>query len=76
MSSKKDSSTLYPSVQGSNVHRGSGFWSMPTIIWSPACSSQSIANNVTNKPDKLNYKTLVEYPAQTLQYKMLNEFTE
>lgn len=76
MSSNKDGSNTYPSIDGSDVLRSSSFWSLPTLVSSPAWSCQSMVNNLSSRSDTLSYDILFEYPAQARGYKILEDFTE
>lgn len=76
MSSNKDGSNTYPSIDGSDVLRSSSFWSLPTLVSSPAWSCQSMVTNVSSQPDKMSYEILFDYPALSRRCRILEEFTK
>lgn len=64
-------------MDGSDVSRSSGFWSLPTLVSSPAWSCQSMVTNVSNyHTEEMSYSILFDYPAQAYGFQVLEEFTE
>lgn len=77
MTSNKDGSNTYPSIDGSDVLRSPGFWTLPTLVSSPAWSCQSMVTNLSSQPDKMSYGILFDYPTQASRgYRILEDLTE
>ncbi|KAF3765003.1 hypothetical protein M406DRAFT_331316 [Cryphonectria parasitica EP155] len=69
------SSQTYPSDDGSDVNRSSSFWSLPSVISSPAASDQSMTVNLS-EPDCDSFEVLVTFPSESLGYKLLEEWED
>lgn len=74
MSPKKKqlSSMTYPSSPGSDVHRSASFWSLPSLVSTPACSVQSVQTQ-RSKDFQGRLKVLLDYPAHSKNTRVLEE---
>lgn len=54
----------YPSAPGSDVHRSASFWSLPSLVSTPACSEQSVQTQ-RSKDNQGRLKVLLDYPAHS-----------
>lgn len=70
------SSMTYPSASGSENNRSPSFWSLPTLIQSPALSNQSMVTNVSSEIDMNGLEVLVSFPSETVAYKFHEQYTE
>lgn len=62
----------YPSSPGSDVHRSASFWSLPSLVSTPACSVQSIQTQ-RSKDCQGRLKVLLDYPAHSENTRVLEE---
>ncbi|KAI7785833.1 hypothetical protein LA080_005950 [Diaporthe eres] len=71
-SKKQPSSMTYPSASGSDVHRSASFWSLPSLVSTPACSVQSVQTQ-RSKDGQGRLKVLLDYPAHSENTRVLEE---
>lgn len=69
---KQSSSMTYPSSPGSDVHRSASFWSLPSLVSTPACSVQSVQTQ-RSKDCQGRLKVLLDYPAHSENTRVLEE---
>lgn len=69
---KQPSSMTYPSAPGSDVHRSASFWSLPSLVSTPACSVQSVQTQ-RSKDGQGRLKVLLDYPAHSENTRVLEE---
>lgn len=62
----------YPSSPGSDVHRSASFWSLPTLVSTPACSVQSVQTQ-RSKDCEGRLKVLLDCPAHSENTRVLEE---
>lgn len=62
----------YPSAPGSDVYRSASFWSLPSLVSSPACSDHSVQTQ-RSKDAQGRLKTLLDYPAHSKTTRVLEE---
>lgn len=62
----------YPSAPGSDVHRSASFWSLPSLVSTPACSVQSVQTQ-RSKDGQGRLKVLLDYPAHSENTRVLEE---
>lgn len=63
-SKKTPSSMTYPTDPGSDVHRSASFWSLPSLVSTPACSEQSVQTQ-RSKDGRGPLKVLLDCPAHS-----------
>lgn len=71
-SKKQRSSMTYPSAPGSDVHRSASFWSLPSLVSTPACSIQSVQTE-RSQDGQGRLKVLLDYPAHSENTRVLEE---
>lgn len=71
-SKKTPSSMTYPSAPGSDVRRSASFWSLPSVVSTPACSEHSVQTQ-RSKDNRGRLKILLEYPAHSRNTRVLEE---
>lgn len=71
-SKKQPSSMTYPSAPGSDVHRSASFWSLPSLVSTPACSVQSVQTQ-RSKDGQGRLTVLLDYPAHLENTRVLEE---
>lgn len=69
---KQPSSMTYPSAPGSDVYRNASFWSLPSLVSTPACSVQSVQTQ-RSKDGQGRLKVLLDYPAHSENTRVLEE---
>lgn len=62
----------YPSAPGSDVHRSASFWSLPSLVSTPACSVQSVQTE-RSKDGQGRLKVLLDCPTHSENTRLLEE---
>lgn len=62
----------YPSDPGSDVYRSASFWSLPSLVSTPACSEQSVQTQ-RSKDGEGRLRVLLDYPAHSEHTRVLEE---
>lgn len=62
----------YPSAPGSDVHRSASFWSLPSLVSTPACSVQSVQTQRSVEYQG-RLRVLLDYPAHSKNTRVLEE---
>lgn len=62
----------YPSDPGSDVYRSASFWSLPSLVSTPACSEQSVQTQ-RSKDGEGRLRVLLDCPAHSEHTRVLEE---